>query len=803
MVFEAVAVLLLILLLFTMYVMVSGSSAAVKDQWNTTISPSSYLYVGDGGVLYAFDGNEISAIGPDGALKWRLDAPKNWTIINEWTAPGINQSEVLVDFPGVDCSGRTESLYGTYSTGDFEGFRPESEPAVVSAGGILYVYLRPDFHVPNSTYDGNFTYGLERALGSDWASSPSYARMMAISPDGKIIWIKPVDNGTGPETDQKWLRIDDVIMTVSGDKIYIYHPYSLSVLDTNGSFLYRIDNISDPAAVDGLGNVYAVKAGAPAGNTSGQYLLNKWVSPDYRMATNIIEAYGPGGDILWQKTMDDPIRRQELGTNMQYEYRTLPLYRDGILYVPSLRGMTALNASGGELWSKSFDTDMNLLWQMPFDSQNDLYMTIEESYHADHFMPDDFRVYAITPDGKLSNYTTSNIIYNVQTAGNGIGYTGEIYGSNYANLTDFFPIVVSAVDLTDGHSLWNFTVPVSGAREATMDETNVRQTDIFSLGNESDRMIDFNHRHPELQNSSRDELGPWEIEGMGTINVLADRDKVYVSYYAYNYEYPRSFVYPLYTNGSDLNPLNLEYTGKPVFNRSHIAYMSGILALDSHGKMLWNRPTDSIVTTMAANNSTIYYSTKGGELSATQVNIAVGFALAAIAYLFLRFLAVGAVARAKARIDKNDKRNSILDFIVKNPGSSLYEIARGSGLNLGTVRYHLFILRLNHKIVESHTDGKYVRYFTNSGTYSKEEQLILSLMRRDSMGRMLGLMVEKPGISNVEIARELDIKESVVSRCVKELSEKGVVVRDTEKGCFVDEGHREYVARAARRLYGE
>jgi predicted transcriptional regulator len=199
-------------------------------------------------------------------------------------------------------------------------------------------------------------------------------------------------------------------------------------------------------------------------------------------------------------------------------------------------------------------------------------------------------------------------------------------------------------------------------------------------------------------------------------------------------------------------------------------------------------------------NGTVFYQTPDGKIGVTNTGIAAGFTLTALLYLFLRFLCVGAVARAKARLSKNDNRNCVLEFIIKNPGSSLYEIARGTGINLGTVRYHLFILGINRKITASQTDGKFVRYFTNSGTYSKDEQLILSLMRREAIGRTLGLMLEKPGISNVEIAKELDIKESVVSRHIKEHAERSIIEKGAD-GYAVKDEHRQAVADMVRHFF--
>jgi predicted transcriptional regulator len=211
-----------------------------------------------------------------------------------------------------------------------------------------------------------------------------------------------------------------------------------------------------------------------------------------------------------------------------------------------------------------------------------------------------------------------------------------------------------------------------------------------------------------------------------------------------------------------------------------------------------------MVTTITANNSTIYYGTENGQVSAVQFNIAIGLAVAAIVYLFIRFFCIGAVARAKASLNKNEKRNQIYDYIVKNPGLTIYELARGTKINIGTVRYHVFILGLNHKITSYKTDGKYIRYFTNSNSYSREEQLILSIMRRDAIGKVLRLLLDNPCMTNVEIARKLNINESVVIRSIQELSEKGIITREpVGKKCLLDDVQREHINMAIKHINGD
>ena len=367
-----------------------------------------------------------------------------------------------------------------------------------------------------------------------------------------------------------------------------------------------------------------------------------------------------------------------------------------------------------------------------------------------------------------------------------------------------------ASDFRTGKDLWNFTMPTGDQNVITLNPSNVKYLDemeslnswyggfFYSTANDT---IEFNKDHPQLQNLSKGQIGTWAVTGSGTISLLPEDNVLYVSYYMSNYEYPNMLSSEAANGESD----RIGHS-EAVFNRSRLAYVSGVLAIDDKGRMLWNRPTDSLVTAMAANNSTVYYSTKDGKLFATQSNAVLGFALIAIAYLFLRFFCVGAVARARSRIDKNVNRNSVMQYVVANPGSTLRDISRGMSMNLGTVRYHIFILGLNHRLVSYQADGKHVRYFINSGTYSQEEQMIMSVVRRDGMRKILRTLLIKPGISNVELSSELGIQESAVSRYMKELAEKGLVVKEIApmgtSAYFLSNDRMAHVAKAMEILKG-
>jgi predicted transcriptional regulator len=75
-----------------------------------------------------------------------------------------------------------------------------------------------------------------------------------------------------------------------------------------------------------------------------------------------------------------------------------------------------------------------------------------------------------------------------------------------------------------------------------------------------------------------------------------------------------------------------------------------------------------------------------------------------------------------------------------------------------------------------------VRYFTNAGSYSKDEQFYLSLVRRDPIRRILDLLIDKTEMSNQEISEALDMHDSATSRYMKELATRGLVSKRNAAG---------------------
>lgn len=786
MVFEGVAVTLLILLSFLMLAMLLGGGAGKEV---SGIGEIQYTYVGSDDTLYVFSGDNISAIGGNGTLLWTFKVPGQWSVCN----------------------------YGFYSNRLMSNGQPNiymSTPIVSASEGILYVYMKP-------TQDGSSIYFMDGAL-------------MAIS-GGKELWELSITShkasALAPGSSDQYVQYGDARAYASGDRVYVFHDYNETVISKNGTILWNIGNVSVPTAVDEQGFVYFVRSPGPQ-DGSLKYPYNVYI-PDYREPSGTIYAYYPNGTPYWESHAENPLLLN------QYVSDTLPIYYKGMVYAPMYNGIMALYQNGTVKWTKTYKGDdfkfnwpfdlnnltesqksdlkafnryvtaqdlepgillndillndikvkLRLYSAMPFDLQGNVYL----QYTSSIWIPSNtsyplLSLITIGPDGKEISRTYM-YEYTYRAAKDGVGYATEdmirwsesrqylIPNAGYVplNVIDLAPDKLIAYDIESGKELWNYTFIVKDPTVVTLDNSNVRT--LLDRYTAEDAINNSGVNVTERWHSS---LGP--IVSRESLQISPGDNVTYASFQSLNYEDPI------------------------VLGQSKCAYLGGIYAFDKNGTLLWHKSMPPLVTnTMyVTQNGTVFYQTPDGKVGVTNAGIAAGFTLTALLYLFLRFLCVGAVARAKARLNKNDNRNCVLGFIVNNPGSSLYEIARNTGINLGTVRYHLFILGLNHKVVASQTDGKYVRYFTNSNSYSKEEQLILSLMRRDAMGKVLGIMLKKPGISNVEIARELDIKESVVCRCVKELSEKGVIAKEpTGRGCSVEESQREHVVAAMRRIYGE
>ncbi len=599
--------------------------------------------------------------------------------------------------------------------------------------GVIYLYLYAFDIMRASQYDDVAFF--EAALEGSQVIEGRRG-IMAVSDKGKILWCTEVPDSTGGYG--SWS------VYACGGHAYYYFNNSVMVLDRYGRAQFNITDIHGPPTVDEHGNIYVVKESfdSHGGHGSG----------------SIIEAYYPDGSLYWRQDLDSTIYSM-INYGKITPFNSVLLYQDDLLYAWVNNGTVKLSTNGSIIRSKTFPYNgCEPLEAMPIDSQGNLYYL----FHA--YPP---YIDIVTPDGReiLREVTAHNATFP------GLA-DGSIYFVDYSfNGTtvdrvekgDLMSASISAYNVLEDRYLWNLTF-APGASEITIagDGAEVLQSELgTSLGNWDTikQSIILRGRHDA---DSDEQVMIMQSKGLVCnwgIHMAQGTDTLYLDYYSFNWQ-------------------------KPIINnQTACIYANSLYAIADNGTLLWVKPLGSLVTSMAVNNSTLYYGTvNGGFYVENAAKIGGGLALLAIVYLIARFFVIGSIARARSRLDKNENRNSLMQYIADNPGLTARDIARGLGVNLGTIRYHLLILGLNHKIITYNEGRKHVRYFKNSGSYSQDEQLVLSLIRRDGMRKVLKLLADKRRLSNQDLSRDLGMRESAVSRYMKELVADGIVTREPAGG---------------------
>lgn len=747
--FETLGLLLLVALLAVLYLVVTTTPQSVTG-WNFQgTGRVQYMTVGDNDSLYAFKSDEIYALDSAGNLAWDFHVPQQWKTLNTWERP----------------------VYAEGTTGVSRTV--ESYPVSDAANGSLYVFV-----LPNVTADS-----LKLKVYQDM--SPYIAldsAVLAISPDGKLAWELPVTVMV-PSADV--LKIDDmsqlvmtrpVALQASGDRVYVFHDYTETVVGSDGKVLFELRNVSRPAAVDEAGHIFIVRAEKPTqayinSLQPGEDTISLESDPDALVPSSTVEGYDRSGQQLWSRDVHENVAPQYVSEDIWPEFNTLPLYKNGTLYVPLKNSIIAMDSLDAIKWWRSFpgSNPYVMFDLMPVDDQGNVYMKTFSKTSSSYSS----YITVISPDG-LTYYAPWVYTSQYDTLRHTAASDGIVYGidrtsfGTLKSLKDLQTLTLTAYDVKNSSALWSSTLPLQRSTEVVLNSSNV--ADVL-------KGVDASYPTSSYYALSGKAFTP---VGWPEISIYPGDSLVYVSFRSTNYDAPL------------------------VLNKSHAAYSSGIYALDSGGKLVWQKALSEPVTSAAANNSTIYYATTSGQIFSNRVNIVV-FGLAALAagLVLFKFAGLGTVTRARARLNQNDNRNAVHQYILANPGCTAVDIGRDMSLNVGTIRYHLLILAINHKIVE-HKDDKYLRYFTNSNTYSLAERTVISLMKREPMWRVLSELAEKPGLSNVEISRLLNISTGASSRHMNELFQKGIVTKtpqgDRGFAYAIKDEYKVYVQKMLERL---
>jgi predicted transcriptional regulator len=148
----------------------------------------------------------------------------------------------------------------------------------------------------------------------------------------------------------------------------------------------------------------------------------------------------------------------------------------------------------------------------------------------------------------------------------------------------------------------------------------------------------------------------------------------------------------------------------------------------------------------------------------------------------MRFIYIIAGFRIAQNVNilKNPSRYDIYTYIKTKPGVYFSEIVENTGLNRGTVQYHLQILETKNKI-EGYEDSGKIRYFLNNSKYSEEEKKVLVTLQNTTNQRIISEIFYDKCNTNIALAREFGVSRATISWYLKSLKETGLI-KETKRG---------------------
>ena len=182
---------------------------------------------------------------------------------------------------------------------------------------------------------------------------------------------------------------------------------------------------------------------------------------------------------------------------------------------------------------------------------------------------------------------------------------------------------------------------------------------------------------------------------------------------------------------------------------------------------------------------------------AAGTGVAAGLALFALAgteigkYKLFTFLAPLYLKTKKEEVLDNFIRGQIYGYIKANPGIHYNLIKNELNLKNGSVTYHLNMLE-KQGYVKSQFDGSYKRFYPKDMKIPTMDITTMSKMQLSIINKIL----ERPDITQKEIAKEIKESKQVVSYHLKVMSKAGIVrlrCEGRETRCYVTDEFQRYV----------
>ncbi len=123
-------------------------------------------------------------------------------------------------------------------------------------------------------------------------------------------------------------------------------------------------------------------------------------------------------------------------------------------------------------------------------------------------------------------------------------------------------------------------------------------------------------------------------------------------------------------------------------------------------------------------------------------------------------------------------RIEIYNLVKDNPGIHLRGICVELGISVGVAQYHIQLLT-SSGLLSSRRYGRWMRYFV-SRRFNEVEMKIIHLLRGETSGKILSMLLREQIISHKNLASKLGISSQAVTWHIKRLKRDNIVEYVTE-----------------------
>lgn len=228
---------------------------------------------------------------------------------------------------------------------------------------------------------------------------------------------------------------------------------------------------------------------------------------------------------------------------------------------------------------------------------------------------------------------------------------------------------------------------------------------------------------------------------------------------------------------------NLE-TGETLFDHGRTqgwTRLSSMKNLDTDVDSIVNRVLegDKEERTVVYTNGITFGDSKPDQISWDTKIVGILLLVTPLIYFFPKILAFFHTRFLPQESLKLPNRNRILETIRLRPGISTCEVKQHTGMSMGTVLYHLKILKQDRHVV-CIDSGKYTRYFPQG--YGNLHQLQRKAIELDAGAehRVFSAIAHSPGIHAAALARKLSVSRPSILEAVARLERRGLLKKEKD-----------------------